>query len=158
MSDLSRRSFLQTTGGYMGAALAACTLLPVDLRALPVHMVDSTGVGAERAFPIPPADSVNIDRQTSMILVRAQGKVFAFALSCPHERAAVKWVDKAGRFQCTKHDSKYTADGTYTSGRATRNMDRFPIRKDSGNVLIDLDRVFRSDLDAAGWNGAVVAV
>jgi nitrite reductase/ring-hydroxylating ferredoxin subunit len=157
MSDLSRRAFLQT-GGCVAAAMAACTLVPVDLRALPVHLVNSTALGAERAFPIPPADSVNIDRQTSMILVRAQGKVFAFALSCPHERAAVKWVDKAGRFQCTKHDSKYTPDGTYVSGRATRNLDRFPIRKDNTNVLVDLDRVFRSDLDAAGWNAAVISI
>ena len=55
--------------------------------------------------------------------------VYAFALACPHENAAVKWVAKEQRFQCTRHDSRYTPEGQYTSGRATRNLDRFPIRR-----------------------------
>lgn len=159
MSDLSRRSFLQTSCG-LGGAIAAIAMLPAHLKALPMHWVEGTpvGTGAERAFPIPAADSVNVDRELAMILVRAQGRVFAFALSCPHEHAAVKWIDKEGRFACTKHDSKYLPDGKYISGRATRNMDRFPIRKDGGNVVINLDAVFHSDLDAAGWAAAEVAV
>jgi hypothetical protein len=49
-------------------------------------------------------------------------------------------------------------DGKYIAGRATRNMDRFPIRKDAGNVVITLDAVFRSDLDPAGWAAAEVTV
>ena len=99
----------------------------------------------ERAFPIPAADSVNIDRTASMILVRAQGKVWAFALSCPHEHAAVKWSAKDAKFLCTKHDSKYLPDGRYISGRATRHMDRFPIKKDGGNVIVTLDLVRSGD-------------
>ncbi len=160
MSDCSRRSFLATTTGCVAGAIAAVALLPADLRALPIHMVDGVPVGehAEKSFLIPAADSVNIDRTTSTILVRAQGKVFAFALSCPHERAAVKWIDKEGRFACTKHDSKYLPDGKYISGRATRHMDRFPIHKDGGNVVINLAAVFRSDVDAAGWAAAEVPV
>ncbi len=158
MFDLSRRSFLCAATCALGGAVVA--LLPVDLRALPVHTVDGvpTGNAAERAFPLPAADSVNIDRATSMILVRAQSKVFAFALSCPHEHAAVKWVPKDGRFACTKHDSKYLPDGKYISGRSTRSLDRFPIRKDGANVVVKLDVVFRSDVDAAGWAAAEVAV
>lgn len=157
MSECSRRSFLRAST-CIGGAIAAVALLPADLRALPIHMIDGTpvGSGAERAFPMPAADSVNIDREISMILVRAQGHVYAFALSCPHEHAAVKWVDKEGRFACTKHDSKYLPDGKYISGRATRNMDRFPIRKEGGTVILNLDAVYRSDLDAAGWAAAEV--
>lgn len=63
------------------------------------------------------------------------------SLVCPHEHAAVRWVDKEHRFQCTKHDSRYQPDGLYTSGRATRNLDRF-----------------QSDKDPSGWAAAVVAV
>jgi len=159
MSEFSRRSFLRATT-CLGGAIAAVALLPADLRALPIHMIDGTPVGsaAERAFAIPPADSVNIDRELSIILVRAQGHMYAFALSCPHEHAAVKWIERDGRFACTKHDSKYTPDGKYISGRATRNLDRFPIRKDGGNVILNLDAVYRSDLDPAGWAAAEVPV
>jgi nitrite reductase/ring-hydroxylating ferredoxin subunit len=87
---------------------------------------------------------VNIDRDAQVILVRASGKVFAFALSCPHQNAAVKWVAKDRRFQCTKHDSRYQPDGAYTEGHATRNLDRFPIRREADAVIVSLDAVFRS--------------
>lgn len=159
MSDFSRRTFLKTSC-CLGGVASIATLLPVDLRALPVHMVDGARIGAgpQKAYPIPAGDSVNIDRETSAILVRAQGKVWAFSLTCPHERAAVKYLAGEGRFACTKHDSKYLPDGKYISGRATRNMDRFPIRKDGTSVVVTLDAVFHSDLDAAGWSAAEVAV
>ena len=159
MSDLDRRSFLRSSC-CLGGIASIVAMLPTDLRALPVRFTESVeaGFAGERAYPIPAGDSVNIDRATNAILVRAQGKVWAFSLTCPHERAAVKWIDKEGRFACTKHDSKYLPDGKYISGRATRHMDRFPIRKDGTNVVVNLDAVFRSDLDAAGWGAAEVAV
>ena len=93
-----------------------------------------------------------------MILVRFAGFVYAFALSCPHENYALKWLPKDGRFQCTKHQSEYTPAGVFTTGRATRNMDRFAIRKDGGQVVVNLAKWFRSDADAAGWAAAAVAV
>lgn len=159
MSDPTRRSFLRASCGLCGA-LSLSAMLPVDLRALPVRTVDgeALGTGAQKAYPIPAGDSVSIDRETSAILVRAQGKVWAFALTCPHERAAVKYLAGEGRFACTKHDSKYLPDGKYISGRATRNMDRFPIRKDGATVVVTLDATFHSDLDAAGWAAAEVTV
>ena len=95
---------------------------------------------------------------TLLILVRSNGHVFAFALSCPHQNAAVKWVPQHNQFECTKHDSHYTADGTHVSGRATRNLDRMPIRKEGNVVHVDTAHVFGSDKDAADWNAATVAV
>jgi hypothetical protein len=62
------------------------------------------------------------------------------------------------RFQCSKHDLRYTPDGVHTAGRATRNMDRFPITRDGTSVVVDVSRVYRSDQDAAGWVAAAVAL
>lgn len=138
--------------------VAACALLPIELRALSLAIVDSTDAGQERGFAIPSGDSVSIDRRSSSILVRLHDRVFACALACPHEQAAVKWVTKAARFQCTKHDSIYTPEGIYHSGRATRNLDRFPIRRDGAQVMVRLDQVFRSDLHPSEWTNANVSV
>ena len=157
MSDETRRDFLHQ-GGCLVMALTALGLSPRLLSALPVTTIEGTTTGRERAYPIPPADSVSIDRETQAILVRFEGHVFVFALSCPHENAAVRWVEKDKRFACSKHDSKYQPDGVCTSGRATRNMDRFPIRRDAASVVIDLDRVFHSDIDKDAWAAASVAV
>jgi Rieske Fe-S protein len=90
--------------------------------------------------------------------VRAGAHVFAFSLACPHESAVVKWVDKDHRFQCTKHDSRYQADGTHISGRATRNLDRFPVTKDGATLVVRTDAAFHSDLDPRGWASAEIDV
>jgi Rieske Fe-S protein len=153
----SRRRFLEQT-----TACAAVTLalgFPTRaILALPITATEGTGEGPERAYPVPAADAVQIDRDRQVILVRFQNRVFAFSLACPHEHAAVKWVEKDHRFQCTKHDSRYQPDGVHTSGRATRNLDRFPIRLDAPTVVVSLDKVFRSDQDPAEWAAASVAI
>lgn len=127
-----------------------------DLLGLPVASVEGQQSGNERSYPIPAADGVNIDRTAQVILVRFEGKAYAMALACPHENAAVKWIAKDHRFQCTRHDSQYTPQGTYTSGRATRNMDRFPIRRSGDALVVTVDRVHHSDADPAGWAAAHV--
>jgi nitrite reductase/ring-hydroxylating ferredoxin subunit len=119
---------------------------------------DAAAAAAEKRYPIPASDGATIDRESQVILVRYQNRVVALALACPHQNAAVKWLPSDGRFQCSKHDSRYTADGVHTAGRATRNMDRFPITREGASVAVDVSRVFRSDQDAAGWTAAAVAV
>ena len=68
------------------------------------HADRRSGDGKERTYDIPAADGVTIDRKTQVMLVRYGTHVYAMAMACPHEQAAVKWVKKDGRFQCTKHD------------------------------------------------------
>ena len=152
----SRRDFLQSVGCFAGAL--AGLGISHDALAAPVAFADGVQSGDDRVYPVPSADGVTIDRMAQVILVRSAGHVFAFALSCPHQEAAVKWVPQHNQFECTKHDSHYQADGTHTSGRATRNLDRFPIRKDGNSLHIDIAHVFQSDKDAAGWAAAQVQV
>ena len=62
------------------------------------------------------------------------------------------------RFQCPRHESKYQPDGTFVEGRATRNMDRFAVRKQGAEVIVDVRQLFRSDQQQAQWAAAVVGV
>ena len=153
----SRREFLQTAGCF-GVAIAMLGLASAEASALPVFETEGIQDGSERQYPIPASDSVNIDHGAQLIVARFQGQVFVFALSCPHQNNAVKWVAKDHRFQCTKHDSQYQPDGVHTSGRATRNMDRYVIRRDGDSVVVDLHRWIQSDKDPAGWAAATIAV
>jgi nitrite reductase/ring-hydroxylating ferredoxin subunit len=152
----SRRRFLQGLGCFAGALVVAG--IPADALAAPVVFAEATQSGDDRAYPIPAADGVTVDRTAQIIIVRAAGHVFAFALSCPHQNAAVKWVPKNNQFECTKHDSHYQADGLHTSGRATRNMDRHPIRREGDMLHVDSAHVFQSDKDPAAWAAAVVTL
>ena len=146
---VTRRQLLES-GLKSGACLA------LALAGLPVISLAGTGPDNEKRFPLPSADGATIDRKSQVIVVRYQNYVYAFALSCPHENAAVKWLPRDNRFQCSKHDSQYRPDGLHTSGRATRNMDRFAIVLDGASVVVDLHRWFQSDKDPAGWNSAAI--
>ena len=148
----SRRAFLQ---GGCGLFTLAALGIAGDV-VLPVSAIAGAGSAQERSYAIPSADGVNVDRSAQVILVRYAGHVFAFSMACPHERAAVKWLKKDNRFQCTKHDSQYKPDGTYVTGHATRNMDRFPVRRDGDKVIVSLDRVYQADKHAAAWAAAAV--
>jgi Rieske Fe-S protein len=143
----TRRVFLQEAGGGLVAAFLVA-----------ISSGDAAATMAEKRYPVPTSDGATIDRDAQVVLVRYQNHVVALALACPHQNAAVKWLPNDGRFQCSKHDSRYTPDGVHTAGRATRNMDRFPITRDGASVVVDVSRVFRSDQDAGGWAGAAVAV
>ena len=151
-----RRSFLRQSG----CGLLTLTLLGLgeSTRALPITTLEGMGTDTERRYPIPSADGVSIDRRAQIILVRYANQVYAMALACPHENAAVKWIAKDRRFQCSKHDSRYTPDGTYTSGHSTRNLDRFPVRREQNEVVVTVDRVYRSDQNLTAWTSAGVAL
>ena len=151
----SRREFLQATG--CGLFSLAALGIAGDV-VLPVNAIAASGSGPERTYAIPASDGVNIDHKAQIIIVRYANKMYAFSLACPHENAAVKWVAKDRKFHCTKHDSEYTPDGTYTTGHATRNLDRFPVRKDGNNLIVTAERVFHSDNNAASWAAAAVDV
>ncbi len=141
----SRRGFLQVLAG-------------VGLATLPVLFVDGIEAAGEQKYPFPAADGVTIDRKQQIIIVRTQGHVYAFNLSCPHENTALKWLPKDNRFQCPKHESKYQPNGTFMSGRATRNMDRLQIRRDGDALFVDLSHIIKSDTDPAAWAAASIAV
>ena len=139
-------------------AIALLGLASREANALPVFLTEGIQTGGERRYPIPEADSVNVDHGAQLIVTRFQGQVFVFAISYQQQNNAVKWVAKDHRFQCTKHDSQYQPDGVHTSGRATRNMDRYVIRRDGDSVVVDLHRWIQSDRDPAGWAAAAIAV
>ena len=154
-----RRSFLTRT---IAAVAAASVLLPGIVRAeemvgFVLHRATRRADGTA-TYPVPAADGAVIDTENEVILVRNTGRVMAFALSCPHQRAMLRIKNGDTAFLCPKHKSEYKIDGEYIRGRATRNMDRRAIRKDAASVVVDLDSVIQSDEDAAAWAAAIVSV
>lgn len=161
-APLCRREFLRRCGaGAVVLGLAFGLPRRLSAKPLPLDWIDGTARGGESnevGYPIPAADGVSVDRERELILVRAGEAVYAFGLSCPHQRSMLKWREKEGLFKCTKHGSKYEPSGEYVSGRATRGMDRYPIRVEGQEILVDLSRKFLQDEDPAGWEGAVALV
>ena len=115
-------------------------------------------LGGNPSYPIPAQDGAQIDRDAEVILVRWQNTLYAFNLSCPHQRTALRWYASDGQFQCPKHHSKYRPDGSFISGRATRGMDRFTLARTGDEVTVDVDAMHKQDADPAGWAAAALAL
>jgi nitrite reductase/ring-hydroxylating ferredoxin subunit len=153
----SRRSFLRDSMFALAGALVAVGATRSLALAAPVNMID----GHRRAdqtvkYPIPSVDGVQIDKDNQVILVRWENVAYAFNLSCPHQNTALRWDDADHRFQCPKHHSKYRPDGVFIEGRATRGMDRLAIQRQGGDLIVDLDKMFKEDEDGAAWTAAVI--
>ena len=110
----------------------------------------------EKRYPIPTVDGASIDKDNDVIVARVAGKVYAFALSCPHQNTALRWNADEKLFTCPKHKSHYHADGTFIDGRSTRDMDRLAVRKDGQTLVVDVDTLYQQDLNAAQWAAAFV--
>lgn len=152
--DLARRAFLREAA----AAVAVLALgLPADALARTVAAAPrQAAAGGRLVYPVPPQDGALVDRDHDVILVRWQSTVYAFALACPHQNTALRWLEKDGRFQCPKHKSKYRPDGTFIEGRATRGMDRFAVRREGESVVVETGRLLKQTEDLAAWEGAVL--
>lgn len=156
--DVDRRGFLRSCSLIAAAALAAGAS---GVAAEQVRAAWTSGSAAGPGavlYAVPAADGVLVDREHSILLTRWQRHVYAFSMICPHQRAAVKWLEGDGVFQCTRHKSKYSGGGVYLSGRATRGLDRHPIRVTDGQVVVDDTVLLKEDVDAAAWQAAVALV
>lgn len=160
------RSGLSTRREFLSAGTCCLTvaLASYGTHIDAAHMLFVTGAqaaggaGAEVSYPLPAEDGISIDQENEVILVRSERRIFAFAVSCPHENTALRWRRKDFRFQCPRHAATYAVDGSYQSGRVTRNMDRFAIRLDGQKVVVNLAALYRSDQQKAEWESAVIAL
>ncbi len=156
--DEDRRAFVRTATLTVAAALAALGAGPRVADALPVRAVTGRRLAATIKYPIPAADGVQIDKANEVILVRWEGKLAAFALSCPHQNTSLRWSESDKRFICPKHKSNYTPMGGFIEGRATRGMDRLAIKRVGNEVEVDPEALYKEDENGAEWKAAVIAL
>ena len=156
---LERRRFLHEAALALAGIVVGLGGSPASARAIDVTFGRALRrSGDEHSYPIPAEDGAVIDRDAELIVVRYQQKAYVFNLSCPHQHTALHWHPEDGQFQCRKHHSRYNPDGVYVSGRATRSMDRFGVRKDGGTIVADIGKYYRQDRNPVEWDAAVIAL
>lgn len=149
---MGRRAFLRDA--VSAAAIMAGVSAFGPMRELAA--MEPRAAGGTIKYPIPAADSVSIDSKNEVIICRAAGEVYAFSLSCPHQNTAVRAMPGTAGFQCPRHKSRYQPNGTFISGKATRNMDRLQITRVGDAVEVDPEIAFLSDEEPDKWAAAKV--
>ncbi len=153
---VARRDFLRDAVARTLVAVGALGLLPSASAALTTTFARAVGSRTDKAYPLPAPDGVVIDKDESVVIARFSNRAYAFSLACPHQNTAIRWEAADNRFQCPKHKSRYRPDGVFIEGRATRGLDRFAVRLQGEQLLVNLDALYREDKDAALWAVAFV--
>jgi nitrite reductase/ring-hydroxylating ferredoxin subunit len=154
--SLDRRAFMRD------AALAAAAVLSglgaaSELLAGELHAVTGLrSTAATRSYAIPAADGAAVDPENEVLLVRWAGRVYAFSLACPHRGTRLEWHAAERRVFCPKHEARFRPDGAHDSGRRTRALDRYDLRRQGDHLIVRLDVRRRVDQDPAGWEAAAV--
>jgi len=152
-----RRAFVRAAALGVLGALAGEVALPEIARSL--GTAAGTRVGrSELRYALPSGDVVQVDEGNDLILVRWQGRAYAFSAKCPHRGSRLEWRASESRVFCPKHKARFRADGAHDSGRSSRDLDRYDIRREGSSLVIRLDVLRRADTDPAGWAAAVVAL
>ncbi|MEO8335930.1 MAG: Rieske 2Fe-2S domain-containing protein [bacterium] len=160
---IRRREFLRAGAfalaslGLIGAGARTADAMAVgEVREMTPLASRNGDARSEKRYPIPAADGATIDKDNDVIVARVAGKVYAFALSCPHQNTALRWNADEKLFTCPKHKSHYRADGSFIDGRSTRDMDRLAVRKDGQTLVVDVDTLYQQDLNTAQWTAAFI--
>lgn len=159
---LDRRAFLTDASRAAVLILAALGAAPRLLDASPGTALGEIMPVAVRArtviYPVPDADGAVVDVGNRVLLIRAAGRAYAFSLECPHRGAVLQWRSGQGQVVCPKHKAQFSAAGVYESGRRTRSLDRFALRREGATLVVDLATLVQSDTDPAGWTNAAVVL
>jgi nitrite reductase/ring-hydroxylating ferredoxin subunit len=89
---------------------------------------------------------------------RWQGRAYAFSIKCPHRGTRLEWHADETRIFCPKYKARFRPDGAHVSGRTSRDLDRYDVRRQGSDLLVNFDALRRADTDAAAWSAAVVQV
>ena len=159
----SRRVFLRDAAAMAAAAVAAVSIASPGMAfAQTVTEIEPVRIPAagipERSYAIPAANSVSVDPTNEVILARWEDRVYAFSMKCPHKGAQLEWRQSEERVYCPKHEARFLADGSHASGRGTRDLDRYSIRRNANDIVVDLGELWRRDTDPDAWTQAVVAL
>ena len=151
-----RRDFIRDAVIAAATAVGALGTVTQRASALPLRFVAGVGGRADKAYSVPASDGVAIDKAESVIVARFENKVYAFSLACPHQNTALRWEASVRRFQCPRHKSRYQPDGVFIDGRATRGLDRFAVRREGDQLMINFDALYEEDKQVAEWKAAFV--
>ena len=156
---VDRRAFLRGAALAAAATLAALGVAPGPAFAEGVRAITPwRSAVAQRTYRLPTADGVSVDEANDVIIARWQGRAYAFSLKCPHRGTRLVWHADETRIFCPKHKARFRPDGAHDSGRSTRDLDRFELRRQGDELIVNFDALRRANDDVAAWRAAVVQV
>jgi len=116
-------------------------------------------IGKVSDLPNPDAPPVNYPK-VKLWISNTENGVLALYKVCTHLGCLYNWNTQEVKFICPCHGSQFQKDGTYITGPAPRNLDRFVVRVESpnGQVLAETDPDSGAPLQLPDNPDAVIVV
>ena len=128
---INRREFLNfawlASLGFLTVNMAGMTYLFALPRFREGEFGGIVTVGTASDLPAPGSAPSNYPKVKLWLSNTDQG-VMALYKVCTHLGCLYNWRDSENKFVCPCHGSQFQADGTYITGPAPRNLDRFVVQ------------------------------
>ncbi len=136
--EVSRRQFFVKVG-LGSVALAACGTAVFAYQYLSPNVLYEPSPVVNAGKPDRyPADSVTLDPENGIYIVRASEGFYALAAVCTHLGCLTAWKPELGIIACPCHGSKFRRDGTKIEGPAPRPLPWLRTwLSDEGELMID---------------------
>jgi cytochrome b6-f complex iron-sulfur subunit len=142
-SEMNRRDFVT---GAASAAVGIGVLATACCSALGQATTQPSAAAAEPLDCGPKSDyakdgPVLTWAKKSVVVVRAEGKIYAMTSKCTHRQCIVD--DATDHLNCPCHNSNFSYDGKVISGPARRPLPRYGITVNAdGHVIVDTSKTF----------------
>jgi len=140
--ELNRRQFFVKVGlGSIAVAGLGTAVFGYQFLSPNVLYEPSPVVNAGKPESYPP-DSVTLDPQTGIYVVRESRGFFALSATCTHLGCLTAWKPELGIIACPCHGSKFNRDGTKIEGPAPRPLPwlRMWLSED-GDLMVDRSNI-----------------
>lgn len=144
-NEVSRRDFFVKAGvGSIVAAACGATVFGYEYLAPNVLYEPSPIVNAGKPDQYPP-DSVTLDPQTGIFVVRSSEGFYSLAAICTHLGCLTAWKPELGIIACPCHGSKFNREGEKIAGPAPRPLPWLRMwLSDDGDLMVDRSTVINN--------------
>lgn len=77
---------------------------------------------------------------------RNRDTIYALSTICTHLGCTPNWLEGEKKFKCPCHGSGFKISGVNFEGPAPRPLERFAIRVEAGQIVVDKSRKFQKEL------------
>jgi len=139
---LNRRQFFVKLGvGSVAVAACGTAMFGYEFLSPNVLYEPSPLVNIGKADLYAP-DSVTLDPQAGIFIVRASEGFYALTAICTHLGCITAWKPELGIIACPCHGSKFNKDGTKIAGPAPRPLPRLKMWvSDEGDLMVDRSNI-----------------
>ena len=138
MDTISRRKFLASALGLVGAAFAGVAAYPVFRYLSPQQSSGEKGrVTTSRAqVGVGQAHFFQFQGHPAVVLQSTPGVFVAFSAICTHLGCIIKWLPEKGEFLCPCHGGRFATDGKVLGGPPPKPLPTIPVALSGDNLLV----------------------